>query len=142
LSLNKPGAAEIHHQLIEDTESAYDIFSGLPDIQFPSSLRVGAIGMIAAPGLFGPQVTIYKLMMERMPEVIGETEHICRGRLTFIIFMMSSVENFITSGKRLLAKRLKLKLGGAGRPSIPGRDFGIEIMSHWAEHLGPLPGGE
>ncbi len=65
--------------MIEDTESAYDIFSGLPDIQFPSSLRAGAIGMIAAPGLFDPQVTIYELMMEGMPEVIGETVRICPG---------------------------------------------------------------
>ena len=80
--------------------------------------------------------------MEGTPEAIVETERICRWRLSFIIFMISSVEIFITSGKRLLAKRLELKLGGARQPSIPGRDFGIEIMSHWAEHLGPLPGGE
>ena len=98
--------------------------------------------MIAVPGLFGPQVTIYKLMMEGMPEVIGGTERICRRRQPFIIFMMSSVENFITYGKRLLAKRPGLKLGAARQPSIPGRDFSMGIMSHWAEHLGPLPGGE
>ena len=56
--------------------------------------------------------------------------------------MMSSVENFMTYGKRLLATRMELKLGGARQPSIPDRDFSKEIMSHWAEHLGPLPGGE
>ena len=128
--------------MIEDTESAYDIFSGLPDIQFPSSLRVGAIGMIPAPQLFGPQATIYELIMEGTPEAIVKNERICRGQLPFIIFMMSPVENFITYGKRLLAKRLGLKLGGARQPSIPGRDFSMEIMSYWAKHLGPLPGGE
>lgn len=127
---------------MEDAEGAYDIFSGLPDIQFPSSLRAGAIGMFPAPGLFDPEVTIYELMMVGMPEVIVETERICRGRLPFIIFMMSSVENFIAYGTRLLAKRLGPKLGGARQPSIPGRDFGMEIMSHRAEHLGPLPDGE
>ena len=99
--------------MIEDTEGAYGIFAGLPDIQFPSSLRAGAIGMIPAPRLFDPQVTIYELMMEGTPEAIVKTERICRGQLSFIVVMMSSVENFITVGKRLLAKRLGLKLGGA-----------------------------
>jgi len=113
MSLNKPGAAEIHHQLIEDTEGAYDIFTGLLYIQFPSSLSAGAISMIPVLRLFDPQVTIYELILEGTPEAIVKTERICRGQLSFIVFMMSSVENFITFGKRLLAKRLGLKLGGA-----------------------------
>jgi len=53
--------------------------------------------------------------------------------------MMSSVENFIAYGKHLFAQRVGLDNSAARQPSVPLTDFGLEIMSHWAKHLGPLP---
>ena len=97
--------------------------------------------MIPAPDLFDPQVRIYDLMRRGTPEAIAEAESIHRELLPLIVFMMSSVENFVSYGKHLLAQRLGIANGAARQPSIPVTDFGLEIMSHWARHLGPLPGG-
>ena len=94
--------------------------------------------MIPAADLFDPQVKIYELMRQGTPDAIAEAERLHKELLPLIVFMMSSVENFIAYGKHLLAKRLGLKAGKARQPSVPVSDFGLQIMSHWAEQLGPL----
>ncbi len=137
--LKGEGPATYLQQLMEDTDGAYDIFGGMAGIQFPDSLRAGCVGMIPAADLFDPQVRIYELMRDGSPESIAQAEAIHRELLPLIVFMMSSVENFIAYGKYLLAQRLGLENGSARQPSVPLTDFGIKIMSHWADHLGPLP---
>ena len=136
--LKGEGPATYLKQLMDDTDGAFDIFGGMAGIQFPDSLRAGCVGMIPAADLFDPQVKIYELMQQGTPDSIAEAERLHRELLPLIVFMMSSVENFIAYGKRLLAKRLGLKNGNARQPSLPVTDFGLQIMSHWAEQLGPL----
>ena len=140
--LKAEGPATYLQQLIEDTDGAFDVFGGMAGIQFPDSLRAGCVGMIPAPDLFDPQVRIYELMQSGTPEAIAEAEKIHRELLPLIVFMMSSVENFIAYGKRLLAQRLGIEHADARQPSVPVTEFGLEIMSHWARHLGPLPCAE
>ncbi|MBT3239203.1 MAG: dihydrodipicolinate synthase family protein, partial [Rhodospirillaceae bacterium] len=106
--LKAEGPATYISQLIEDTDGAFDIFGGIAGIQFPDSLRAGCVGMIPAPDLFDPQVRIYELMRSGEPEKIAEAERIHRELLPLIVFMMSSVENFIAYGKHLMAQRLGL----------------------------------
>lgn len=139
--LKGEGPATYIRQLLDDTGGAFDIFGGMAGIQFPDSLRAGAVGMIPAPDLFDPQVRIYELMKTGRQEDIAEAERIHRELLPLIVFMMSSVENFIAYGKRLLAARLGLPNGAARQPSLPVTAFGLEAMERWAAHLGPLPGG-
>ncbi len=136
--LKGEGPATYLKQLIEDTEGAFDIFGGMAGIQLPDSLRAGCVGMIPAADLFDPQVKIYELMQQGTPAAIAEAEQFHRDLLPLIVFMMSSVENFIAYGKQLLATRLGLQNGRARQPSVPVTDFGLEIMTHWAEVLGPL----
>jgi 4-hydroxy-tetrahydrodipicolinate synthase len=136
--LKAEGPATYIKQLMEDTGGAFDIFGGIAGIQLPDSLRAGCVGMIPAADLFDPQVRIYELMRQGMPEAVAEAERLHRELLPLIVFMMSSVENFIAYGKHLMAKRLGLKNGKARQPSVPVTDFGLQIMSHWAEQLGPL----
>jgi len=137
--LKAEGPAAYIKQLMDDTDGAFDIFGGMAGIQFPDSLRAGCVGMIPAADLFDPQVRIYELMRQDTPESIAQAEALHRELLPLIVFMMSSVENFIAYGKHLLAQRLGLTNGSARQPSVPVTDFGVEIMSHWAKHLGPLP---
>ena len=136
--LKAEGPATYIKQLNEDTEGAFDMFGGMAGIQFPDSMRAGCVGMIPAPDVFDPQVRIFELMRSGTPEAIAEAEAIHRELLPLLVFMMSSVENFIAYGKLLLAERLGLENGAARQPSLPVTDFGREIMSHWARHLGPL----
>ena len=138
--LKGEGPATYVQQLLDDTDGAFDIFGGFAGIQLPDTLRAGAVGMIPAPDLFDPQVRIYELMRSGTPENAAEAERIHRELLPLIVFMMSSVENFIAYGKQLLAQRLGLRNGAACQPSIPVTDFGLEVMAPWAKHLGPLPG--
>jgi 4-hydroxy-tetrahydrodipicolinate synthase len=137
--LKAEGPAAYISQLMEDTEGAFDIFGGIAGIQFPDSLRAGCVGMIPAVDLFDPQVRIYDLWRQGTPEAFAQAEEIHRELLPLIVFMMSSVENFIAYGKHLAAQRLGLTNGSARAPSVPITDFGLEIMSHWASHLGPFP---
>ncbi|MGH1359133.1 MAG: dihydrodipicolinate synthase family protein [Burkholderiaceae bacterium] len=139
--LKAEGPATYISQLIHDTEGVFDIFGGMAGIQFPDSLRAGCVGMIPAADLFDPQVRIYELMREETPESIAQAEAIHRELLPLIVFMMSSVENFIAYGKYLLGQRLGIENTAARQPSMPLTDFGREIMSHWASHLGPLTKG-
>lgn len=136
--LKGEGPATYLKQLMDDTDGAFDIFGGMAGIQFPDSLRAGCVGMIPAADLFDPQVKIYELMRQGTPESIAEAERLHRELLPLIVFMMSSVENFIAYGKHLLATRLGLPNGKARQPSVPVTEFGLEIMAHWAEVLGPL----
>lgn len=138
--LKGEGPATYLKQLMEDTDGAFDIFGGMAGIQLPDSLRAGCVGMIPAADIFDPQVKIYELMRQGTPEAIAEAERLHRELLPLLVFMMSSVENFIAYGKHLMAKRLGLKSGKARQPSVPVTEFGLQIMSHWAEHLGPLGG--
>lgn len=137
--LKAEGPATYISQLMQDTDGAFDIFGGIAGIQFPDSLRAGCVGMIPAADLFDPQVRIYELMRDGSPEAIAQAESIHRELLPLIVFMMSSVENFIAYGKHLLAQRLGLENSSARQPSVPLTDFGLKTMSHWAKHLGPLP---
>ncbi|MBT3370280.1 MAG: dihydrodipicolinate synthase family protein [Rhodospirillaceae bacterium] len=137
--LKAEGPATYISQLMQDTDGAFDIFGGMAGIQFPDSLRAGCVGMIPAADLFDPQVRIYELMRQGTPEAIAQAEEIHRELLPLIVFMMSSVENFIAYGKHLAAQRLGLTNSSARQPSVPVTDFGLKIMSHWASHLGPFP---
>ncbi|MFK7963284.1 MAG: dihydrodipicolinate synthase family protein [Burkholderiaceae bacterium] len=136
--LKAEGPATYISQLIHDTDNAFDIFGGIAGIQFPDSLRAGCVGMIPAADLFDPQVRIYELMREGTPEAIAQAESIHRELLPLIVFMMSSVENFIAYGKHLFAQRAGIESGGARQPSVPVSEFGLKTMAHWASHLGPL----
>jgi len=137
--LKGEGPATYLKQLMDDTDGAFDIFGGMAGIQFPDSLRAGCVGMIPAVDLFDPQVRIYELMRTGTPEAIAEAESLHRDLLPLIVFMMSSVENFIAYGKHLAALRLGLPNGLARQPSVPVSEFGLDIMAHWARHLGPFP---
>lgn len=136
--LKGEGPATYLKQLMDDTNGAFDIFGGMAGIQFPDSLRAGCVGMIPAADLFDPQVIIYELIQQGTPESIAEAERLHKELLPLIVFMMSSVENFIAYGKQLLAQRLDLPNGKARQPSLPVTEFGLQVMSHWAERLGPL----
>ncbi len=138
--LKAEGPAAYIHQLNEDTEGAFDIFAGIAGIQFPDSFRAGCVGLIPAPDIFDPQVRIYELLTSGTEGDVAEAERLHRELLPLIVFMMSSVENFVAYGKHLMAQRLGLDNGLARAPSVPVTEFGLEIMAHWAEQLGPLPG--
>lgn len=138
--LKGEGPATYIRQLMEDTAGAFDIFGGYAGIQLPDTLRAGAVGMIPAADLFDPQVKIYELMSKGDAESTREAERLHRELLPLIVFMMTSVENFVCYGKRLLAMRLGLDIeAGRGRsPAQQPTAFGLDCMRHWAASLGPL----
>ncbi|MBT5186700.1 MAG: dihydrodipicolinate synthase family protein [Kordiimonadaceae bacterium] len=137
--LKAEGPATYIHQLMQDTEGAFDIFGGLAGIQFPDSLRAGCVGMIPAADVFDPQIRIYELMQKGDPKSVAEAERLHKELLPLLVFMMSSVENFVAYGKDLMAQRLGLDNGNARQPSVPVTDFGREVVSHWTRELGSFP---
>ena len=138
--LKAEGPATYIHQLMEDTEGAFDIFGGLAGIQLPDSLRAGCVGMIPAADVFDPQIRIYELMQKGDPKSVAEAERLHKELLPLLVFMMSSVENFVAYGKDLMSQRLGLDNGSARQPSVPVTDFGREVVTRWARELGAFPG--
>jgi 2-keto-3-deoxy-L-arabinonate dehydratase len=138
--LKAEGPATYIHQLMQDTEGAFDIFGGFAGIQLPDSLRAGCVGMIPAADIFDPQLKIYELMQKGDPDSVAEAERLHKELLPLLVFMMSSVENFVAYGKDLMAQRLGLDNGNARQPSVPVTDFGRNVVSRWARDLGPFPG--
>ena len=138
--LKAEGPATYIHQLMQDTEGAFDIFGGFAGIQLPDSLRAGCVGMIPAADIFDPQLKIYELMQKGDPASVEEAERRHKELLPVLVFMMSSVENFVAYGKDLMAERLGLDNGLARQPSVPVSDFGRDVVRRWARDLGPLPG--
>lgn len=137
--LKAEGPATYIHQLMQDTEGAFDIFGGFAGIQLPDSLRAGCVGMIPAADIFDPQLKIYELMQKGDPQSVAEAERLHKELLPLLVFMMSSVENFVAYGKDLMAQRLGLNNGAARQPSVPVTVFGREVVSRWARDLGPFP---
>lgn len=124
-------------RMIEDTDGAFDVFSGLAGKEITNCLRAGCVGMIPAPDVVDVHVQIYEAMVSGQEEL---AEELYRNILPLITFVNGSVEQYLCYGKRLVAKRLGLQEVHARMPSVQPTDFGQGIVDRYAASL-PAFGG-
>ncbi|MGE0417750.1 MAG: dihydrodipicolinate synthase family protein [Acetobacteraceae bacterium] len=121
-------------RLIEETQGVFRIFNGRAGLELTDNLRAGCVGMIPAPECFDVQVRIYEAMRAGRED---EAEELYRRILPLITLLMSSVENFLCYGRRIVARRLGIAEGHPRQPSQAPTPFGLAAVERASAFLGP-----
>ena len=124
----------IVEQLVHDLEGQMQVFNGRGGIELVDSLRAGCAGLIPAPELVDRQVQIYQFWRG---ELFEEAEKLQSEILPIIVFSMQTIPHLICYGKRLLAARMGLNVFDRSPFQAPTK-FGLQKISEFASHLGPL----
>lgn len=122
-------------RLIAETGGAFRIFNGRAGLELTDNLRAGCAGMIPAPECFDVQVRIYDLMRVGTPEAEAEAERLYREILPLITLLMTSIENFLCYGKRVVARRLGLREVHVRQPAQSPTAFGLAAVERAARFL-------
>jgi 4-hydroxy-tetrahydrodipicolinate synthase len=125
-------------RLIEETQGVFRIFNGRAGLELTDNLRAGCVGMIPAPECFDVQVKIYELMRKGTPEAEAEAERLYREILPLITLLMTSIENFLCYGKRIVARRLGIKESHPRQPAQAPTKFGLEAVARASAFLKPF----
>lgn len=125
-------------RMIEETQGVFRVFNGRAGLELPDNLRAGCAGMIPAPECFDVQVRIYEAMRAGQEE---EAERLYREILPLITLLMTSIENFLCYGKRIVARRLGLGEVFPRAPSQAPTPFGLAAVERASAFLGPYGGG-
>jgi 4-hydroxy-tetrahydrodipicolinate synthase len=122
-------------RLIEETGGVFDVFNGRAGLELTDNLRAGCAGMIPAPECFDIQVRIYELMRAGTPEAEAEAERLYRQILPLITLLMTTIENFLCYGKRIVARRLGLAEIHGRAPFQSPTPFGLAATQRAAAFL-------
>ena len=121
-------------RMIEDTQGVFRVFNGRAGLELPDNLRAGCAGMIPAPECFDVQVRIFEAMRAGRED---EAERLYREILPLITLLMTSVENFLCYGRRIVARRLGITEIHARAPSQAPTPFGLAAVERASSFLGP-----
>lgn len=121
-------------RMIEETEGVFRVFNGRAGLELPDNLRAGCVGMIPAPECFDVQVRIYEAMRVGNE---AEADRLYREILPLITLLMTSVENFLCYGRRIVARRLGISEIHVRQPSQAPTPFGLAAMERASSFLGP-----
>jgi 4-hydroxy-tetrahydrodipicolinate synthase len=137
--LKGEGPVTAVQRTIEETEGAFDVFSGLAGKEMPMSLRAGCVGCVPAPDCIDVQVRLYDLMRQGGEAAEAEAEAIHKSILPLLHFMTHSPEHMLCYGKRFMARRLDLADIHPRAPAILPTAFGERVARHYGAELGSLP---
>ncbi len=121
-------------QYMDAADGGISIFNGRGGIELPDNLRAGCAGIIPAPDCADMQVAMYDAFvggdLTRMDNLYARS-------LSYVIFVMQSVEFALVYGKRLTAQRMHIDGEHGPRKPVVGLDsFGLERLSAHAASLG------
>lgn len=122
-------------QLIEQGNSACDVFAGHGGKEFLSNLRSGCAGLIPAPDCLDVQLRIYDHMRAGRED---EAARLHASILPLIVFMTHSVPLLLCYGKRLIARRLGIEAIHERAPEMKPTAFGLAEVERMSGMLGPL----
>lgn len=124
-------------RLVEETQGVFDIFNGRAGLELTDNLRAGCKGMIPAPECFDVQVRIYELMRQGTKEAEAEAERLYREILPLITLLMTTIENFLCYGKRIVARRLGIAEVHGRAPFQSPTPFGLAAVERASAFLKP-----
>jgi len=124
-------------RLVEETQGVFDIFNGRAGLELTDNLRAGCAGMIPAPECFDVQVRIYELMRHGTKEAEAEAERLYREILPLITLLMTTIENFLCYGKRIVARRLGIAEVHGRAPFQSPTPFGLAAVERASAFLRP-----
>jgi 4-hydroxy-tetrahydrodipicolinate synthase len=123
---------------IEETEDAYDVFSGLAGKEMPMSMKAGCVGCVPAPDCVDVQTRIFDLLSKGGAEAEAEADRLHRSILPLLLFMTHSPEHMLCYGKRFFARRIGVDRVEARAPAIPPHEFGTQVVDFYARGMAAL----
>lgn len=135
--LKGEGPALVVQRTIEETGGQLAIFNGRGGLELTDNIRAGCAGMIPGAESADFQAKIVRLMRTGRPEDLATAEQLYRDVLPLIVFLMQSLDNFLTYGKTLAAIRHGIAGTFPRGPSIPQTTFGRASLRQAASHLWP-----
>lgn len=130
------------HQLMQETEGVFDVFSGLGGRELTLTQRIGCVGCMPAPDWVDIQVRIVELLESGDDQDRREAERLYRSILPAIQFMLHSPAHMLCYGKHTFA--LRAGIGGIHprAPAITPTDFGLQIAGEFVREFGGFSAAE
>ncbi len=120
--------------VIEATGGRVPVFNGRGGLELTDNLRAGCAGFILAPDVIDLAVQAFAHWSAGRH---AEAEQLYARMLPATVFAMQSIEGLICYGKRLAASRIGLEVFDRA-PAMRPTELGLQIVSRFAEQLGPL----
>lgn len=136
--LKAEAPAVVLAQLIEETGSAFTVFSGRAGLEITDSLRAGCAGVVPGAESIDVLARIHALMRRGDASGEQEAERLYGEILPLLVFLMQSIDSFLVYGKALLCRRLELANAAPRPPSAPATGFGLAVVERFARRLPPL----
>ncbi len=128
------GALELE-PLIRLTSGRLTVLNGRAGLEMTDCLAAGCDGFILAPDLVDYGVAIRRLWLDGD---IGQAQALYLESLGAIVFVMQSIEQLISYGKRLYVARTSAPVTVHDRaPCQAPSEFGVSRVAHWAAALRP-----
>jgi 2-keto-3-deoxy-L-arabinonate dehydratase len=130
-------------RLIADTEGRFAVFNGRDGLELPDSIAAGCVGIVPGAEITDLLVEIFEALNARTAEATRQAEDKYRELAPLICFMMSSIDNFLIYGKRLMTRRMGLPESCATvrSPTSGATAFGLSSLARWSTDLGNFPNG-
>ena len=138
LKVELPGYAVT--EMLSAVGDGFCIFNGQDGVDLPDAIRGGCAGCIPGAECADLLVAIYEHLKLGTPEGDERADALYREIAPLIIFLMRSIDIFLTYGKPILCRRLGLPEHNS-RPRLPSSAVTVErsrIAAHWSRHLGPM----
>lgn len=118
-------------RIIDLTGGTMHIMGGRGGLEMTDSLRAGCRGFVFAPDIVPVSVQVYEAWNRGDTDI---AEALYTRSVPAITFVMQSLEQFITYGKRLFALQAGLTVYDRAPFQAP-TEFGLAMTARWAEHL-------
>jgi 2-keto-3-deoxy-L-arabinonate dehydratase len=125
-------------RLREEVGEGIDIFNGRGGIEIIDSIRAGAVGIIPGAEACDVLTSIYNSMIEDTDKGEAQAERLYEKVLPLLVFLMDSMDTFLTYGKQVLGARLGMGEVNPRPPYSAATCFGVEAARRYAEALGSL----
>lgn len=121
-------------RIIDLTGDTMHIMGGRGGLEMTDSLRAGCRGFVYAPDIVPVAVKVYEAWNRGDTE---QAEALYTQAVPAITFVMQSLEQFITYGKRVFALQAGLTVYDRAPVQAPN-EFGLAMTTRWATHLSGL----
>lgn len=108
------------------------VLNGQGGLEMMDNVRAGAEGFVLAPDICDVAVGIWRLAQSGE---LAAAEALYQTMLPASVFGMRSLDHLLVYGKRLFGSRTGIDIFDR-RPSLPVTDFGLDLVSRYAQALG------
>lgn len=122
---------------IDASDGLVDVFNGRGGLELIDNLLAGCAGMVPGAESVDYQKRIFDLVASGTAEDLQRAHELYRSLLPLVVFLMQSLDNLLTYGKRLAALRYHIDTVHLREPASGPTEFGLRCLEAAARHLYP-----